>query len=464
MNAINTYRRYIGLGNTADRSKAAYKIARIYEEKFCRYGYAQKEYEGFVKDYPLADYRDEAMMGIGRCAEALNDFSNAIIAYERLVENMPSSPHVNLARDRIQYIKKYNLKNYNSATENLLSLMKGPFKEDDESLMMELARIYEEDLKDFNAAVEILTEVSGKYPESKKRCYIGFKMGILYGNLREKARFEKNISLSEHYADLSIKVFKKALFDYPDDPYSDDIALKILEHQKADLSGYMEFTKSYPGSNHLPEVLYKIGSFFLERVSLTDSIDYLNAVEFFKKIIDNFPKSSFCADASFSMGLSYFKSGRIESSIYFFSEVINKFNRSDLLPASHFYLGEVFRMQSKWENAIKNYRTVTYKFPFSVYSEKSYFMIAECTFNKKEMHEALKQFRNFIISYPASSLKPLALLEAGQCLSFINNQKAALKNYLEIQDEFPGSALIPRAAYYTADIYRMQEKDRVAVT
>ena len=85
---------------------AQFGLGLIYEE-LGDYQKAVEELRKVVKDYPKGDKAPNALFGMGEIYERrLKNNSQAIDAYQRLVDNYPGSRWAPMARERIERIRK----------------------------------------------------------------------------------------------------------------------------------------------------------------------------------------------------------------------------------------------------------------------------------------------------------------------------------------------------------------------
>ncbi len=452
LNAVNVMRRYLRGDNVPGKDRVAFKIAEIYKNKFKKYGYAVREYESTLKDYPLSEYVDDAYYAIAECREKLGDYSTAIIDYERLKENYPGTPLADSAKTRIDYIRDFNLRDYEKATVKLVEMLLPDRVVSGKQKILSLADIYENDLKEYEKAVDVYNSFLDVYPDSSSKCFVLFRIGKLYEKIGNRHDYNGRSALHARYRNSADSVYRTIFSRFPESEYSDNATFRILENNSANISEYEKFLQNYPSSELAPEALYKIGMHYYRKMKSTDENFYVNAVENFKKITEDYTESEYSPRAFFQMGLTYYEKGDNRSAGFFFSQLAEKKMSLDLMPDSYYYLGMISYRLKDYPAAVEHFKKVTYQYPFSGYTAKSLLMSAESYFRMKDYKNARKLYRTFAGSYTSSEQLYKAYYGLAECKAAFADTSDALRLYSEVVKRFPESPLTPHAYYNIAEL------------
>jgi tetratricopeptide (TPR) repeat protein len=117
--AISAYRRYLQLPDRIDKDRVIYRVGKIYQEKYKRFGAAVREFENLFKLYPASQYYQQAVLSMAQCQEALKEYEAAVRNYEYLSESGGDSKLVEKAENRSTYIRDFLIKDFEAAVFEL---------------------------------------------------------------------------------------------------------------------------------------------------------------------------------------------------------------------------------------------------------------------------------------------------------------------------------------------------------
>jgi tetratricopeptide (TPR) repeat protein len=121
--AIAAYRRYLQTPHARDRDRILYRIGRIYQDKYQRFGAALREYENLLKQFPGSSLSTKAFLAIARCYEAEGDYRAAIRHYEYIGESGGDKEVVEKASSRAAYLRSHCIRDAESAVYRLGELL-----------------------------------------------------------------------------------------------------------------------------------------------------------------------------------------------------------------------------------------------------------------------------------------------------------------------------------------------------
>ncbi len=458
MNAIRNYQDYLKFPEVADKDEVTFKIGQIYERNYKNYAFAIKEYEKLFKDFPASAYLDDAKFNIGQCQEKLKNFKEALLEYQELLLQFSNSEFSARAKERVEFIQNYKVKNYERAIEDLADLLYQPEQKKEGEKLIQLAMIYEKNLKDYAQAIKFYETYVEKFAQDKGLDSVLFRIGEDYEKLAVKARLEKNESQVGSYQTKAEQTFERILKDYPNGPYADNILLENLREQEFKIADYENFVSRYPQSDVLDEVYFYIGQYYLNQFLSGDSTFYTKAVQNYQQITQNFPKSVFSDEALQGLGQIYLSRKEYDSARYFYLEIIKKHSGSKLVPTALCAVGETFLKVNKYEQAIEYFRNVIYKFPSSKEPERALLGMAQAYFQLQQFDKALKYNKLFQNSYPNSTGLPESLYGAGLCYLKFNKRPQAIDSFEKIQTSFELSPMALDAAFQLGKLYGEEEK------
>ncbi|OGJ85676.1 MAG: hypothetical protein A2268_16885 [Candidatus Raymondbacteria bacterium RifOxyA12_full_50_37] len=462
LNAVNMYRKYLRSTAAQDRDSVAFRIAAIYEKEFGKNAYAVSEYQKFIQEYPFSELLDDAQFAIGRCEEATGNYPVALVAFDRLVENYPSSPFAVEAGERMEYIRNYLVKDYSAAMERFTDIALTTALTD-ELRYFAIADIFEFNLKEFGKAIVTLEDYRKEYPNSPALASVGFRIGQLYEKLSQRAALESNPQLAAQYRDKALAAYRMVIKDYPADTLVDDINLKLLKAAKAPLKEFEDFLSVYPKSGLFPEVSCYVAQHYIESAGGRDDKRITLAIERYRKAIEFDSRGAMAPRAYFGMGKCYLLQGNPKAAEFQFQQVIQTYPQHALASESHYILGEIARADQKFADALGWYRKLMYKFPFSAFTELSALRSADCLYFQKEITGALKQYRNFLASYPKSAFTAEAQAGLGGCYEYMEKTDAAIREYRVVDEQYSAWQGVGAIRLRLARLYRSSGDNRQAV-
>jgi tetratricopeptide (TPR) repeat protein len=122
---------------------------------------------------------------------------------------------------------------------------------------------------------------------------------------------------------------------------------------------YEEAINKAKSADQNDEVLY-----FLGLVSIKTG-NYPQGREYFLKLMQNFPRSSLCQEASLKLADSYFLEGDFQRARALYKEVEKKYPSSDYRPLIYLKLARVASKTGQWEEKKKYINLLKEKYPAS---------------------------------------------------------------------------------------------------
>ncbi|MDD4894191.1 MAG: tetratricopeptide repeat protein [Candidatus Omnitrophica bacterium] len=230
-----------------------------------------------------------------------------------------------------------------------------------------------------------------------------------------------------------------------------DVALGLFER----------FEKSYPGSSKIPQVDLLIGQCyfhqnkFLEALAKFDSLlgrdasrnikdavlywtaevhfkgnNFSKASQFYKAVIDEFPKSSYAVYAYYSLGWCLFQEGKFDEAIKYFKIVEEKFPKEPQVQDSSFKIIECLynlKDYSGLKNTVKSYLKSYPK--DAAHIPYLYFYIAEADYYLNSFEEAIDEYSKVVANTNDEKMQDLSRLGMGWAY-------LKLKRYKEAGDTF----------------------------
>ncbi len=144
-------------------------------------------------------------------------------------------------------------------------------------------------------------------------------------------------------------------------------------------------------------------------------------------------KSSLTVDQVFVKGMEYYKKGKYSKAIDFFNRILFEFPRSRYVDDAQFYLAQSYLMSKDYDNAINEFKFLISQFPNSVFIEQAYIGLIKAYISKtpnpeldqSDTKKGIRIAREFLVQNPDTKYREdvKALIREGE-------ERLATKLYL----------------------------------
>ncbi len=158
--------------------------------------------------------------------------------------------------------------------------------------------------------------------------------------------------------------------------------------------------------------------------------EYKRAGIEFRKLINQYPSSSFAAEAQYYIGLSYVGMEKFYEAYKAYQKTIEKYPFSKRVPEivkREYKIGELFLKGKKMkflgmsivpttERAIEIFKDIVESTPYGEYAPRAQYNIGLCYKKLGRFSEAREEFQKVVNNYPENKLCKKASYEAARCL------------------------------------------------
>ncbi|MBD3391465.1 MAG: tetratricopeptide repeat protein [Chitinivibrionales bacterium] len=426
--AIAAYRRYLELSDRDDKDRILYRIGKIYQEKYERYGAALREFENLLKWYPASSYYSRAVLAIAECYERTDELRSAIRQYEFLIESSADEKLVAEAKKRATYLTTFRIRNAEAAAYKFAELMRKKPEDISELERLQVAAaIYEKDLKDFTKALETYQRIREleAAPADSVRAHILHGQARVYQRLHEKAAYENDTQTASHAKEQALLLYREILEKHPGASSADDAAFRVLELTNPNIAQYEQFLETFPQSAYLPEVLFTIAKHYEKRSRDAGERFSEKAVASYRQIIEKFPSSEHASPALMGLARNYLVLGELDSVESTLAMHLERYPGSPLEPEAYFTKGLVAKRRGDFEAAADIFKQVLYRYPFSPFAASARFELAFAELETGQVFEALNNFRLYEQGRPEGPRALAARYGIGTCLLKIGKEDEA---------------------------------------
>lgn len=351
--SINYYLNYANFTKSNTNKQEAYiRIAKLYKKHLKDYPKAIEYFESALKYETQNPNLTKILLEIGECRELMEDYKSAIEGYEYLIKSFPSSDEAITAQERIDYIKKYKLKNYENATLKLTKLITKILDAKSIEVYNDLASIYFDDLKDYQSSAENFSKLLSQ---------------SLSSELAEQALFMKALSYHLH-SKIDSSYLSQAI------------------------NSYKEFIEKYPKSSKIDTAILHLSSLYFSEKKLA------NIEEIINKHYRSNSKNQIYVSILEILGDAYFENNDVVRAIETYRRAIKQSEekRSERL---FWKISSLYYKQNQPDSAIDYLNRQLKLFPKGNYTAKGKLLLARLYFNSKKYFDALEVFKNIIQHY-----------------------------------------------------------------
>jgi len=286
---------------------------------------AIEEFRELAAKYPKSKYAPKALFQIGQ-------------GYQILYKILNDEQKLDIAKKEYSDLAK-----------------KYPDSEEAEKALLQVADIcYTKG--EYNEALGHLNYLLSRYIDTKLKSQVYTKMGYIY---------------------LELNDYEKALqaFNQPENTNNDDALvgkaetyIKKGDYEKA-ISIYEEFIKYRKSSNLREKVIknFEIVTYNYAK-DLASKKDYIRSTMFYNKIIELLPNSNMAESSLYWIGENYYDSRDYENAINYFKKVLeNSITLKD--DSALLKLGVINFERQKFEEALKYFQKIINEYPKSTYTE-----------------------------------------------------------------------------------------------
>ncbi|MDP2939100.1 MAG: tetratricopeptide repeat protein [Candidatus Omnitrophota bacterium] len=269
----------------------------------------------------------------------------------------------------------------------------------------------------------------------KIACLSLFLFGIITNfsysadNKEDELFFVAQKAFEDGFYDVALRYLEKFLKDFPETNKRAQVNLLIgqcyfFENQY--LKAFDVF-QGLLGSAEAKEIRDAV--FFWMGETYLKGKDYKQAKEFYQQLINEFPKSTYLAQANYSLAWAFFEEGFFQQALDTFTKLTKGFKHSDLQEDANFKIGECLYNLRQYDKSRQQFTTFLSNYPLSLKRDLAYFYIGEANYYLDDLNAALENYAKAISLTQDAKIKSLAKISCGWALLKLNKYDESLKNF-----------------------------------
>ncbi|MDX2226522.1 MAG: tetratricopeptide repeat protein [Verrucomicrobiae bacterium] len=182
------------------------------------------------------------------------------------------------------------------------------------------------------------------------------------------------------------------------------------------------------------------------------------ALDTFKKITTDFPRSAYAEAALFRLGQTHFLSGNPGAALTAFQSLLTQFPESTYGDAAQFETGQIYLLTGAYPKAREAFGVLMARHPKSRLLPKSSMGIAEAYFQEGKFAEAADQYNQFLKTVPLEELRAPAAFNRALAIARLGHDEKTLAEMRDFIETHPESPLAPSALFWTGN-YHYSKQD-----
>ena len=194
-----------------------------------------------------------------------------------------------------------------------------------------------------------------------------------------------------------------------------DVALGLFER----------FLKNYPASAKIPKVSLLIGQCYFHQNKFLDALSKFEELQFQPQARD------IQDEVLYWIAEVHFRGNDFTKAENYYQKIIDGFPKSSYVVASFYSLGWCLFQESKFNEALKYFTIIEEKFPKEPSVQDYYIKIIECLYNLKNYAELKEKLKDYLKIYSKDTAKlPYLYFYLAEANYYLNNFQEAIDEYV----------------------------------
>lgn len=391
-----------------------------------------QQFAAIAKQKNRQDWLALATLQSGNIYFNQKSYEKAIGFYRTFLKDFPKDPKV--AQTLYQEGQAlYRLEYYKDAVESW-NKMASQFPDNPlaEKAMFQSARTLF-DLGDTTAAVKAYAAYINEYPSSERVKEARLQLAHSYYN-------------ASNYKD-AIPRYQEFLVLYPNSPEAvsvqDFLQIAYVQVGKTD-EELEKLTQGQVKTQVLADLYWEKGA------KAFNDKDYATAINYFEKILINFPASSLAAQSSFYRAESLYSQTKYVEAAAAYKNFLAQYPNDDQAPTSLFRLGVSLFNQNRFEEAAVTFENFLQRYPDDPLAQNAAENIPVAYAKIGKTVESESAYTSLLSRTKDPAQRASLLIQAGQIKEKSGNTAEAIKYYEQVD---PSAAEYPAAIYAIGNIH-----------
>lgn len=248
--------------------------------------------------------------------------------------------------------------------------------------------------------------------------------------------------------------FRQIVEKYPESPLAKESMLMMGQcHYNAGdmpraIEQYKAYMEKYPLDEKMGEVQDLLQMAYYKQGKTGDDM---------KGVADQFPQSKFTADIYWELGAEAYNRKNYDRALDYFERLILDFPNSSQALQAYYYKADSYFLKGDFPNAVMNFKNFVLNYPQDALTKDSRFKLAVAYFSLKNYGEAAVAFHDFIEKHPDDPKARDASLNIPVCYGKAGQPYQGVSAYEDFLRRYPGDSKAPFAILQTGQLYEQAE-------
>ncbi|MFW6019340.1 MAG: tetratricopeptide repeat protein [Bacteroidales bacterium] len=431
---------------------ALFNYAKLaYELSYDPYNEAIQSFQKFIKKYPEDERIDEANSYLVKLFLSTKNYKNALKALEKIEDK---STNLEMAYQQVAYYRGVELFNNQNIKKSISLFQKSTDYNYDKELYAKahywIAEGYYRN-KNYTKALEAYKQFQltpgafrlAYYNESNYNIGYAYFKNEQYRNALTS--FRKFLDNTEKEA--SNKLVQDALLRTGDCYYSNERYSDAVETYKKAVDA---------GGRDVDYALYQ------KAVAEGVMGDFEAKIQTLKTLVEEESGSTYADDAAYELANTYLTTDNNENALEYYNKVINNYPNSNYLVKAMQKKGLVYYNTDNYELALNTFKDIRQNYPGTKESKEALVSIRNIYTNMNEPEAFFKYAKENAINLSTDE-QDSTMYHASQKIYMDGDCEKAIPGFNKYLKEFPKGIFTLNARYYLADcLYRHGDKDDAA--
>ena len=458
---------------SSNQKKIQIMEAELFEKQFKDYTRALRAYQNYIDRFSRSRRVDEAQAGIARCYEKLTDYRLALKEYRNYLERYPAGDDFKWVKNRVRLISETI--NIEGRLHQISSLL-GKFSEakDSGNWNFELGKFYFQ-IKDFQHSVEAFKKILSESGNGLDKAELVYYLGLAYSKMADKSVLKNEVQKSTAYLDSAAVLLRQIPENYSDFKKLEDVEFILGKMELATLSSpekkqtrllelHARWQEKFPGGKYPDHVLIQLADSYFEKASENDSASANAALNYYRQIPGNYPKSTYFEKTNFRTAavLSYL--GQDSAAFADLNAFFETYPKSEFIPAALLLRSKLHNKFGNIAASIQDLQRVESEYFYSPLAVQAQFELANTRFENGDYQSALDIYQELQNNSPEfAGKKGVAFdisigLQEARAYENLGEDSKALARYVLFVHRNSNHKMLDEALLGVARIARKQEK------
>lgn len=265
---------------------------------------------------------------------------------------------------------------------------------------------------------------------------------------------------SEGFHKAALEIAENFKLSFPDSEYLEDVYFKIAEIQyawkrtpesrqyQAAITAYQMALDRFPRSSRAPAACFMIGECY-RSMNLPDM-----AAKQYIRLLMKYPRFNNADKAQYYLAQCYFDLRRYPAAIREYTRLLRRYPQTGFKAQAYLKIAASFEAQRQWKSALATYEKFLRVFNNDPRRDEVRFSIGQIYFNQGQFEKAIEAYRHTVAEYPYDKYNARAYMKISDANAALGRYDEAIRYAQELIYTYLHDPLVPEAMFKLAGLYK----------